>query len=285
MKNKFLVPIVTPFKSDETVDYEALKNLTKRLLDDGADGIYASGSSAECFLLSEEERRKTLEAVIEAADGAYVVAHVGNIGTKTSVALARHAKAAGADAIASVPPFYFNFPFEGILDYYRRLTETGLPVIVYSLPSATRKLTIDEYRRLLSLDGVIGLKFTDTDYFTMERIIAETGADVYSGKDECFLSALSAGAKGAIGTTFNFMLDKYLEIYRLLKAGKPAEALEIQSAANAVTECALENLMPAAKYLIKLRYGIDCGNARRPFLPLKKDHMRKLDDIAAKYLL
>ena len=112
MKNKFLVPIVTPFKANETVDYEALKTLTKKLLNDGADGIYASGSSAECFLLSEEERRKTLEAVIEAADGAYVVAHVGNIGTKNSVALARHAKAAGADAIASVPPFYFNFPFE-----------------------------------------------------------------------------------------------------------------------------------------------------------------------------
>ena len=72
MKNKFLVPIVTPFKSDETVDYEALKNLTKRLLDDGADGIYASGSSAECFLLSEEERRKTLEAVIEEIGRAHV---------------------------------------------------------------------------------------------------------------------------------------------------------------------------------------------------------------------
>lgn len=282
MKNKFLVPIVTPFKANETVDYEALKTLTKKLLNDGADGIYASGSSAECFLLSEEERRKTLEAVIEAADGAYVVAHVGNIGTKNSVALARHAKAAGADAIASVPPFYFNFPFEGIMDYYRRLAETGLPVIVYSLPSATRKLTIDEYRRLLSLSGVIGLKFTDSDYFTMERIITETGADVYSGKDECFLSALAAGAKGAIGTTFNFMLDKYLEIYRLFKAGKTAEALEIQSSANAATECVLENIMPATKYLIKLRYGIDCGNARRPFLPLSEAHKRKLDEIAAK---
>ena len=253
MKNKFLVPIVTPFKANETVDYEALKTLTKKLLNDGADGIYASGSSAECFLLSEEERRKTLEAVIEAAD-----------------------------AIASVPPFYFNFPFEGILDYYRRLAETGLPVIVYSLPSATRKLTIDEYRRLLSLSGVIGLKFTDSDYFTMERIITETGADVYSGKDECFLSALAAGAKGAIGTTFNFMLDKYLEIYRLFKAGKTAEALEIQSSANAATECVLENIMPATKYLIKLRYGIDCGNARRPFLPLSEAHKRKLDEIAAK---
>ena len=127
MKNKFLVPIVTPFKANETVHYEALKTLTKKLLNDGADGIYASGSSAECFLLSEEERRKTLEAVIEAADGAYVVAHVGNIGTRNSVALARHAKAAGADAIASVPPFYFNFPFEGIMDYYRRLAKPVCP--------------------------------------------------------------------------------------------------------------------------------------------------------------
>lgn len=102
MKNKFLVPIVTPFNDDETVNYDALYRLTKKLLSDGADGIYSTGSSAECFLLSEEERKKTLETVIKAADGAYVVAHVGAVSVKNTMELARHAVKA---AQTSLPPF------------------------------------------------------------------------------------------------------------------------------------------------------------------------------------
>ena len=280
MKNKFLVPIVTPFNDDETVNYDALYRLTKKLLSDGADGIYSTGSSAECFLLSEEERKKTLETVIKAADGAYVVAHVGAVSVKNTMELARHAVKAGANAIASVPPFYFNFPFDGIVDYYREMASLKTDVMVYSIPSATVKLSVEQYCRLLSIEGVKSIKYTDTDYFTMQQIIASTGAEVYSGKDECFLSALAAGASGAIGTTFNFMLDKYLEIYSLFRAGENKRALEIQSAANAATAVTLKNLLPAVKYLIGLRYGIECGGARKPFLPLDAELKTKLDIIA-----
>lgn len=58
MKHKFLVPIITPFTADESVNYESLTRLTKAVLLGGADGIYAGGSSAECFLLTEDERKK-----------------------------------------------------------------------------------------------------------------------------------------------------------------------------------------------------------------------------------
>lgn len=280
MKNKFLVPIVTPFNDDETVNYDALYRLTKKLLSEGADGIYATGSSAECFLLSEEERKKTLETVIKAADGAYVIAHVGAVSVKNTMELAKHAVKAGANALASVPPFYFNFPFDGILDYYREMASLKTDVMVYSIPSATIKLSIEQYCRLLSVEGVKYIKFTDSDYFTMQQIIAATGAEVYSGKDECFLSALAAGAGGAIGTTFNFMLDKYLEIYSLFLSGENKRALEVQTEANAATAITLGNLFPSVKYLVKLRYGIDCGGARKPFLPLSKELKTKLDKLA-----
>lgn len=280
MKNKFLVPIVTPFNDDETVNYDALYRLTKKLLSEGADGIYSTGSSAECFLLSEEERKKTLETVIKAADGAYVIAHVGAVSVKNTMELAKHAVKAGANALASVPPFYFNFPFEGIVDYYREIASLKTDVMVYSIPSATIKLSIEQYCRLLSVEGVKYIKFTDSDYFTMQQIIAATGAEVYSGKDECFLSALAAGAGGAIGTTFNFMLDKYLEIYSLFLSGENKRALEVQTEANAATAITLGNLFPSVKYLVKLRYGIDCGGARKPFLPLSKELKTKLDKLA-----
>lgn len=280
MKNKFLVPIITPFNDDETVNYDALKKLVRRVLDDGADGIYASGSSAECFLLNTEEREKTLEAVIEAADGAYVMAHIGEISGKNAVKLAKHALKAGADSIASVPPFYYKFSIQGVCDYYSALAEIGLPLFVYSMPQNTRALSVDDYVKLAAIKGVSGIKFTDINYFEMQQVIAKTGLEVYSGKDECFLAALSMGAKGAIGTTFNVMLDKYKTVYDRYQKGDMSGALAKQTEANAVTAALLENLLPAVKYLVKLKYGIDCGGSRSPFTPLTPEHKLRLNAIA-----
>lgn len=284
MKKRFLVPIITPFNEDESVNYDALAKLTRAVLDSGADGIYASGSSAECFLLSEEERKKTLETVIKAADGAFVMAHVGNIGNKITVELAEHAKQAGANAIASVPPFYFAYPFEGIKSYYADMAKVGLPVTVYSLPARTRNFTTEEYKELMSINGIDGIKFTDTNYFAMQQIIAHTGKFVYSGCDECFISALAQGANGAIGTTFNYMMENYIEIYDLFHKGENEKALEIQQRSNAVTAACLNNGgLPAFKYLTTLRHGIDCGSSRKPFMPLTDEQKKYLEKVAIEY--
>ena len=67
MNKKILVPLVTPFREDESVDYEMLKKLVRYELDSGADGLYVGGSSAECFLLTAEERKKVLETAVRAA--------------------------------------------------------------------------------------------------------------------------------------------------------------------------------------------------------------------------
>lgn len=88
MKSMILVPIITPFNADETINHEALARLTKKVIADGADGIYATGSSAECFLLSAQERMEALETIIKAADGAFVMAHVEEIRKKLAADMA-----------------------------------------------------------------------------------------------------------------------------------------------------------------------------------------------------
>ncbi|MBR2988807.1 MAG: dihydrodipicolinate synthase family protein, partial [Clostridia bacterium] len=186
MKNKFLIPIITPFNADGSVNYDALARLTREQAKSNADGFYAGGSSAECFLLSEDERRKTLETVIENADGKFVMAHIGNIGSKITLDLANHAKSVGANAVASVPPFYFSYKFEGVKDYYKTITECGLPTYIYSISANTRKFTTEEYVELLSIDGVEGMKFTEKDYFAMQQILSQKDTKLYSGCDECF---------------------------------------------------------------------------------------------------
>ena len=281
MDHRILVPVITPFKEDETVDYAALKRLVRHLLDSGAEGIYAGGSSAECFLLSEEERQKTLEAVIEAAQGAFVVANIGSVGTRKAEMLAMHAAQAGADAISSVPPFYFRFSFKEIKNYYHDLShKTKLPMMIYNIPATTGSdFTVAQLENLLFDECVQYIKFTDTDFFMLEQIKSHTGKFVYSGKDEDFLSGLAAGADGGIGSTFNIMLKKFIEVLNCWKESKTKQAQKVQHSINEVVRCVCEcGLIESIKYVLGLQ-GIDCGHARRPFKQVGEAEQQKLKSV------
>lgn len=282
MKNRILVPLVTPFREDESIDYEMLKKLVRYELDSGADGLYVGGSSAECFLLTDEERKKVLETAVKAADGAFVVANIGSIGTAVAEDFAMHAARSGANVISSVPPFYFAYSFSEIASYYRDLTKkTGLPLMIYNIPSNTHtKFSLGELESLLSEDGMDYMKFTDVDFFMLEQLKSHTGKFIYSGKDEDFLSALAAGADGGIGTTFNFMVGRFIDIQKLYKEGKMQDAREVQHSVNelvcAVCEC---GLLASVKYMLEL-LGYPCGGARRPFARLTDEKKKYLKETA-----
>lgn len=278
-KKTILVPAITPFTADETVDYDALQRHVESVLGEGADGIYVCGSSAECFSLSEEERKKSLEAVLEAAGGAFVVAHVGTFATETSVRLARHAERVGADVVSCMPPFGLAYSFEEIKSYYADVMKcVGLPMMAYNFPAATQtRFAFEQFLGLFAEERMQYLKFSDTDFYMLEQVKSHTGAFVYSGKDENFLSGLAAGADGAIGLTFNFMVGKFQEIFRLFREGKTEEARTVQHGVNEMVRTVCRyGIIEATKYLVGLK-GIGVGHARKPFARLTeeaKTHLR-----------
>lgn len=276
--HKILVPLMTPFRADETVDHEALAKLVRYELDCGADGIYAGGSSAECFLLTPEERKEALETVVNAANGAFVVANIGSVGTGNAENLARHAERTGADVISSVPPFYFSYTFDEILSYYRDLASSvSIPTMIYNFPGLTSRFSTDQFDTLLSDERIRYIKYTDTDYYTMEQIKSHSDIFVYSGKDENFLSALAAGADGGIGTSFNYMVGRFIEIQKLFLAQKSGEALVLQHRVNEVIRTVLScGFFEASKYAISLVSGIDCGHCRRPFARVTAEQKKRI---------
>ena len=96
-KADILVPLFTTFNKDGSIDYDTFAKIERYVLDKGADGVYVGGSSAECFSLTQEERKKVLELAVKVADGKQVVAHVGAIGTGIACDLAAHAKKASRE--------------------------------------------------------------------------------------------------------------------------------------------------------------------------------------------
>ena len=271
--------LLTPFGAAGEVNYDALRALTRWNLDKGVNGFYVCGSTSEAFLLSSEERKKILETVRdETAGRAAVIAHVGCIGQDMAVDLARHAKAVGADAVSSVPPFYYGFSFAEIKDYYAALAEVGLPVFIYNFAAAGgAKLTADNFMEFLSDPRFIGVKHTSSDFFLLERLKAfRPDAVIFNGYDEMFLSGLVAGADGGIGSTYNFMAEKYIAIEKAFRAGEIEAARAEQKKANAIIAVLLEaGIMAGCKALCR-HLGLDLGGCRRPFRDLTEAQERRL---------
>ena len=260
--------MITTFDENEDVDIRRAELLTDFLINQGVHGLYITGSTGEGFLMTGEERKVFAEAVVKTAAGRVpVIVHVGDIGTRKSIDLAEHAERIGADAISSVPPFYYKFSPDDIYSYYNDISSSvGIPMIVYNIALAglmDNKLV----RRLTSIPGVKGLKFTSREHDDMCALKMELGKDfrIFSGCDEMATQGLLAGADGIIGSFYNMMPDTFIRIYELASAGDFKAAFEVQKVATTVIKYLVQwDFFPIMKTLMT-EAGIDVGYSRRPF--------------------
>lgn len=275
--------LLTPFTADGKINEKELVKLVEMNIEKGVNGFYVGGSTAEAFLLSIEERKYILDIVISTVKNkAAVISHIGCIATKDAQELAKHSEQAGADAISSIPPFYYNFSTEEIKEYYFDIVEkVSLPMIVYHFPAFSGvSMGMEELGAFFSDDRFIGLKFTSNDFFTLERV-KNTYPEklVYNGFDEMFLSGLAMGANGGIGSTYNFMAEKFLEIFSLVKKGRMHEALEVQNDVNTIIKLLCKiGVMPGEKEILT-QMGFDFGTCRKPFKSVteeEKEVIRKI---------
>ena len=260
--------LLTPFDSNNKISKEALVQLIKHNIKLGVQGFYVGGSTAEAFLLSTEERKQVMDICKEAAPNHKLIAHIGSISEDEALELALYAKALGYDAISSVAPFYYKFSFEEIKNYYFRLAKaTGMPMIVYHFPAFSGvSMGVKEISTFLEKDQFIGIKFTSNDFFTLEQVRAKFPDKlIYNGYDEMFLAGVSMGADGGIGSTYNFMADKFVKIHQLFENNQIAEALALQKEANRIITLLCQiGVMQAEKEVLN-QLGIPFGNCRRPF--------------------
>lgn len=270
--------LVTPCDENGRLDKQAVRKLTEHLIGQGINGLYIGGSTGESYLLSMDERKQLLETVLEAAAGRIrVIASIGVVATEHGIELAKHAEAAGADAISAVPPIYFSFSKEEYIRYYEDLAQaTSLPLLVYNIPAMSGvKFSKDDLNRLLKNEKIIGIKHTSYDLFQMQQLIEEhPEKTIFIGHDELYLSALSVGARAGIGSCYNIMADKFVRMNALFREKKMEEALALQGEINRVVEALLKvGIFKGIKEVLRLQ-GFDCGTCRKPFLPLSEEDKR-----------
>ncbi len=270
----------TPYDAEGRIHCQAIKRQVRRLIDQGIDGFYVCGSTGEAFLLSQDERKAVLEAVCEANNGEkFVIAHIGQIATEHALDLGLHAKAAGADAVSSISPFYYKFSNAEILQYYRDLMEgIQLPLFIYNYPAASGfSLTSEILDQLCACPYTAGVKFTSPDFFQLERMKrAHPELCIWNGYDEMLLSGLSAGADGGIGSTYNVLCPAIRRIYDAFRAGDMETAQKYQHIANDMIALFCRfGVIASIKAVLEME-GIDFGDCRRPFGALGEEEKAQL---------
>lgn len=275
------------YDSNDEVNIDATKQLVKIYESKGVKGVYVCGSTGEGFLLSTEERMQIVEAVKEAAsDDFVIIVHVGCAGTKESIKLAKHAEKIGVDAISAVPSVYYRLSPKSVQKHWEGIIDsTQLPFIIYNIPQLTGfNLPLDLFEIMAKNPKVIGIKNSEEPVYNMERFRTIAGEDfvIFNGSDEQFLGGRLMGANAGIGGTYGTMPELFVALDKMINENKIIEAKALQYKINDVIFDLLNlpSLYGAAKQVIKLRFGIDAGQPRSPFIPVECDE--KVEAIANK---
>ncbi len=274
--------LLTPFDENDKINEKVLAELIESNINKGVAGFYVAGSTGEAFLLSDEERKSVYKLVKDIVGDRDIrlIGHVGAISTAQAEDFAQICAELNYDAISAVSPFYYKFSFKEIKAYYYRLANAvDLPVLIYNFPNFSGvTLNVDNISEFLCSDKFLGVKHTSNDYFAMERFKAKfPDKMVYNGFDEMFLSGLAMGADGGIGSTYNFMAEKFVAMRQLFTDKKMDEALCVQREVNDIIEClAKHGVMQAEKEVLR-QLGLDFGNAREPFAPLSAEQCQDIE--------
>ncbi|MXR51909.1 dihydrodipicolinate synthase family protein [Halovenus sp. WSH3] len=274
-------PTVTAFDESGAVDPEATVAHAEFVTEAGAAAVFPLGTNGEFALLSDDERRRVVEAVAESVD-VPVIAGVGAPATRTTVAHARHAESVGADGVVAVTPYYYPVDEDGAVEHYRRLAgAVDVPVYVYHIPSKTgNELSLSAVERIAAIDGVAGLKDSSKDVpWLAEAIDRRPELTYMAGSDSLLHAGLDLGCAGLVSAVANVFPELVVDLYAAYDAGEEERAGELQSEVFGVRNALKRGpYMAGVKTALQLRdLPFDVGGLREPLRTMGDGERRELE--------
>ena len=207
------VALVTPFKSDKSVDFDALRNLVQLQIQGGTNFLVVMGTTAESPTLTKEEKEQILQVVIEENAGKLPIVYGVGGNNTVEVAKAITSVPNGVDGILSVSPYYNKPTQEGIYQHFKVLSEaSNLPIILYNVPGRTgSNMLADTTLRLAELPNIVAVKEASGNFEQIRDIINRKpeGFNVLSGDDAITMPLIACGADGVISVVANALPEKF----------------------------------------------------------------------------
>jgi N-acetylneuraminate lyase len=264
----------TPMHEDGRMNLSVISGYAEHLGRFGIKGVFIGGTTGEGITLSLQERMDLCERWVSVAgSGLRVIAHVGHNSLEASCELAKHAARAGAQAIAGLAPFFYRpSSVLSLVEWCRRVAAAApdLPFYYYHIPSMTGvSLSMLDFLAEANsrIPTLAGIKFTHEDIPEFAACVQAANGrfDMLFGRDELLLSGHQVGARGAVGSTYNFAAPLYNRILSEALAD-PAQAARLQAIAVQIIQIFLNcGANPLAAMKAHMRHlGVNCGPARLP---------------------
>jgi 4-hydroxy-tetrahydrodipicolinate synthase len=224
--------LVTPFARDGSVDEQGVTRLARRQVEAGIHFLVPCGTTGESPTLSEDERVRIVELVVEEAAGRVpVLAGAGGYDTREVIHTALRMKRAGATGILSVTPYYNKPTPEGLFQHYSAIAgEVGLPIVLYNVPGRTGcNIDVATLVRLSKVPGIVGVKEASGNISQMVDICQAVGDDflVLSGDDALTLPLMAIGGRGIISVASNEVPSEMSRMVELAEQNDFAAARRI----------------------------------------------------------
>lgn len=275
----------TPFKADGGLNLSVVGKQVEWLVRQRVSGAFICGTTGEGLSLSKQERMELAEEWVRVAPKELpVIAHVGHLSLEEAKALAKHAQEIGAGAIGALGPFFYRpRTVDELVKYCSEIVAAAvdLPFYYYHLPSMTGvNLSMVEFMRAAKeqIATFAGIKYTHHDLMELRQCIEIAGdeLDVLFGRDEMLLAGLAMGAKGAIGSTYNYAAGIYHRLMEAFSAGDLAAARKWQDQAVKLVQILRRyGEIAAAKVIMEMR-GVVCGEPRLPLVGLSAEDRGRL---------
>ena len=271
----------TPFYEDGSINREMIPLLVNKLVKDGLKGIFVCGSNGEGPNMTIEERKFVAAEFVKAAAGRLkIIVHVGHSSITEARALAAHAAAIKADAVASVAAFYFKpTSVQNLVSCMGDIASAApdLPFYYYHIPHLTG-VGMDMVKFLELAEGTIhnlaGIKYTASTLQEYQSCLnyKKGKFDILFGVDEMLLPALAVGARGAIGSTYTFAAPLYVATMEAFRKGDMKAARESHAYMVEVIRVLLKYPpIPGQKAIMKM-LGWDLGPCRLPLATLSQEN-------------
>lgn len=278
------VAIVTPFRQDETVNYEKFAEQIEFQIKNGTDAIIVCGTTGEASTLSHEEHIECIRFAVEKVNHRIpVIAGTGSNCTKTAIYLSTEAEAVGADALLVVTPYYNKATQKGLKEHFTMIANSvKIPIILYNIPGRTGGVNILP-ETLVALckevENIVGVKDATDNFIQIARLmaIADGAVDLYSGNDNQITPMLALGAKGVISVMSNIIPQQTHDICAKFSEGKIDESIKLQLDTIELVGALFCEVNPIPIKKAMNLMGMEAGTLRRPLTEMEPENAAKLE--------
>ncbi len=282
---KLIAAAHTPMDNSQEVNFDAIADQAKILTENQLTGVFVCGSTGESASLSLDERKNIAQEWMDIAGSKMdVIIHVGHNSVKDACELAAHSAAIDADCISTNAPSYYKpANVDALVDYCADIAAAApkLPFYFYHIPAMTGvNLSMVDFLRkgAEKIPNLAGLKFTGSNILEFHQCLnLDSGRfEILYGNDEELLLALTLGATGAVGSTYNYAAPIY---YRMIEAFEKGDNQTVcnceQEIMNIITVLYDYGLFAAGKAIMTM-LGADCGSPRLPLTGLTQEQFKQM---------